>query len=450
MQQQHELNGDIEQFLQSFRDADTAEQEADMPQEEPPRPNTEQEAGEEREETIHVYFVREPVEQQKDERIIESTPPGRPQQKPDLLAYTPCLFGLFLILSCLGFQVYLIFHPPTVQVTIIPKTQQIALVGTLHLGRVLVPITLSQSQTVPTTGKGHQDPRAATGYITLFNGQLTSATVPAGTVVTGASSIPIVTDQDAAIPPADPTANPPVFGRVTVPAHATREGTTGNIAAYDINQPCCRASVIAKNMTPFAGGQDERNFHTVSKADIGTTATTLKTTLTESMQGALHGQLRQGEALQTLPCTPTMTADHHIGEEATEVKVTISETCSAVAYNTDSLLARATDLLSHQALQKLGTGYSLFGQVRITITQVTVTHTTPTLIFSCQGTWVFALSQEAQQHMKYLIAGKPRQEAIKLLLSLPGIEAATIEGDDNTKLPKTFTAIHFLILIRSS
>ncbi len=52
--------------------------------------------------------------------------------------------------------------------------------------------------------------------------------------------------------------------------------------------------------------------------------------------------------------------------------------------------------------------------------------------------------------MKYLIAGKPRQEATKLLLALPGIEAATVEGDDNTKLPKTFTAIHFLILIRSS
>ncbi len=355
MQQQDELNEHIEQFLHRLSVEESAEQKADMPQEEPPQTHTQQEAGEEREETIHVYFVREPVEQRKDERVIESTPPGSSQQKPDLPAYATFLFGLFLILSCLGFEVYLIFHPPTIQITIIPKTQQVALVGTLHLGRVLVPITLSQSQTIPTTGKGHQDPRAATGYITFFNGQLTSVTVPAGTVVTGASSIPIVTNQDVAIPPADPTANPPVFGRVTVPAHATNVGTAGNIAAYAINQPCCRASVIAKNMTPFTGGQDERNFHTVSKADIGTTATILNTTLTESMQGALHGQLSQGEALQTLPCTPTVTADHHTGEEATEVKVTASETCSAVAYNTDSLLARATNLLSRQALQKLGT-----------------------------------------------------------------------------------------------
>src|SRR5438093_13209248 len=99
-------------FLEGLNSEESAEHEADMPQEEPPQPHTEQGAEEEIQETIHVYFVREPVEQQKDEHIIESTPPGRPQQKPDLLAYTPCLFGLFLILSCLGFQVYLIFHPP--------------------------------------------------------------------------------------------------------------------------------------------------------------------------------------------------------------------------------------------------------------------------------------------------------------------------------------------------
>src|SRR5438034_6986675 len=104
MQQQHELNGDIEQFLQSFHDANTAGQEATMPQEEPPQPHTEQGAEEEIQETIHVYFVREPVEQQKDERIIESTPPGSPHQKPDLPAYATFLFALFLILSCIGFR----------------------------------------------------------------------------------------------------------------------------------------------------------------------------------------------------------------------------------------------------------------------------------------------------------------------------------------------------------
>jgi hypothetical protein len=447
MQQQHELNGDIEQFLQRLQGEESAEHEKESPQDEPPQPATEQGADEEIPETIHVYFVREPAAPQQDEQVIESTPPTSPQRKSDLPAYTTTLFFLLLILSCLAFQLSLVFNPPTVTITVVPKSQVVSLTGTVQLGRAVSPITLSQSQTVPTTGKGHQNPRAATGFITLFNGQLTSIIVPAGTVITSASGVAIVTNQDAAIPPADPTANPPVFGRVTVLAHATNVGTAGNIAAYAINQPCCRASVIAKNMTPFTGGQDKRNFHTVSTADIGITATTLKTTLTESMQGALEGQLRQGETLQTLPCTPTTTADHHIGQEAASVKVTVLETCSAVSYHTDALVSKATDLLSHQATQQPGTGYSLIGTVQVRITQATVTHTTAILKFSCQGTWVYALSQEAQQQMKHLIAGKPRREAITLLLAMPGIETATVEGDDQTPLPKSLDALHLSIIV---
>lgn len=75
MQQQHELNGDIEHFLQSLQGEESAEHEADMPQEEPPQPNTEEEI----QETIHVYFVREEVTQQKEEeQVIETIPPTKP------------------------------------------------------------------------------------------------------------------------------------------------------------------------------------------------------------------------------------------------------------------------------------------------------------------------------------------------------------------------------------
>jgi hypothetical protein len=153
MQQQHERNGDIEQCLQSLNNEESVGHETDMPQEEPPQPQTEQDPEEEIQETIHVYFVREQAAPQKDERIVESTTPRSPQSTSDLPAYITCLFFLCLILSCLGFQLYLVFNPPTVYVTLVPRSQAVALSSTLQLGRVLVPITLSQSQTVPTTGK---------------------------------------------------------------------------------------------------------------------------------------------------------------------------------------------------------------------------------------------------------------------------------------------------------
>ena len=72
-----------------------------------------------------------------------------------------------------------------------------------------------------------------------------------------------------------------------------------------------------------------------------------------------------------LPCTPTVTADHRPGDEATQVKVTMSETCSAVAYNQDALQAKVADLLNRQAEKKLGSGYSLLESPQITVTGAT-------------------------------------------------------------------------------
>jgi hypothetical protein len=101
-------------------------------------------------------------------------------------------------------------------------------------------------------------------------------------------------------------------------------------------------------------------------------------------------------------------------------------------------------------MRQLGTGYSLKGDMQVRITQATVPHAIPTLTFSCQGTWVYALSQEAQQQIKQRIAGKARQEAIKLLLSLPGIEKAPIRWDEQTTLPESLDALHLVIVVPNS
>lgn len=396
---------------------------------------------------IYVFIVRKGIEEPEDSQIIESLAQTKTTQRFEystLCTVLLCSLPMFLSIAV---QVFVLFNPPIAAVLLIPRSQTVTLSGTLQLGWVIAPMTLSQSTTTLTTGRGHQAQRSAQGTVTFYNGELNNVTIAAGTLFSSSRGVQIATDQDGVIPAADPTANPPVFGRVTVSAHAINPGASGNIPAYDINQACCFASVIAKNTTPFTGGQDERNFQTVAKSDLDTTATTLRTTLSVSMQGALQGQLKPQEQLYILPCAPTVTSDHLIGQEATNVKVTVSETCSAVAYNNDVLVTKATDLLSHRARQHLGTGYSLFGQARVTITEATVTRTTTTLIFSCQGLWVYALSQEAQQHIKHLIAGEPRQEAIKLLLSLPGIERASIVWDEHTKLPKNVDNIHFVILV---
>ena len=471
--QEHKLQKDTDTSVAKLTPQD-ADQDTQIPKEDeaitPPEGKTS--------ETIHIHYfpdaiviLRDGEESAQETNVIDTTVAGitateyttvsteqtkKPEQEAKPLlnkkkktrhVLLSASFYSFLILSGLILQSSLPFYSPTATVTLIPKSQQITVNGTLQLGRIVAPITLSQSQTVATTGKGHQDARNATGSITFYNGQLNSVSVPAGTVLTGTSGMPIVTDQDAVIPPADPTANPPIFGQVTVAAHATHEGKAGNIPAYTINAPCCSASVLAKNTTAFHGGQDEREYQTVTQSDINAVTATLKPAVAQSMQAAFQTYIQQSEGVYLFPCAPRVTSDQKPGQEATQVKVTASETCSAVAYNSQELREKGTDLLTHQAVQTLGTGYSLLGDVQVRITQAEVSRTIPTLTFSCQGTWVYALDTTSQEHIKTIIAGKTKQEALQILATLPGIEQASIRWDEQTKLPESLNAIHFVILV---
>jgi hypothetical protein len=402
---------------------------------------------------IHFIFVRE--EEEDEQEIIDSvaqvedldtTPlPTQPApQSTSNVAIGVWLFGLLVPLFCIAFQLYLIVNPFTVTVTLLAKSQQLSVTGTLQLGRVLNPITLSQSQTVPTTGKGHQDPKQATGTVTFYNGQLSSVFIPAGTILTGNSGEQIVTDADANIP----AANLPQVGQATVSAHAVNAGSSGNIAAYDINQGCCATAIKAVNPTSFSGGQDERDFQTVAKNDIDNTATPLKATLAQSLQGALTGQLKNGETLKILPGSPTVIPDHHIGEEATQVKVTVSLTCSGIAYNDQELTDKVTQLLTSQATKKLGAGYSILGYPQVNITQAAAQNTKGMLSFKAQSTWVYALASQDQQHLKKVMAGKPTAKALQLLARLPGIERVSLQSSgfgDSSRIPKEISHIHLAL-----
>ncbi len=391
-----------------------ASMESEKPNEkEQERPGT-TERETEPEETIHIHYfpdaiviLKEGEETPQPHNVVETTL-AQTKKPPVFIGYEICVLYLFLILSCI----------------------------------VLNPITLSQSQTVPTTGKGHQDAKAATGFITFYNGLFTSQTIQAGTFLTGTDGIQVVTDQQADIP----AGNPPSYGQVTVSAHAINPGVRGNIPAYDIDQACCSNAVLAKNTQPFSEGADERDFQTVTKADIARVATPLKTALAHSTQGALQGQVKEREQLYILPCSPIVSSDHQIGEEARHITVTSSLTCSAIAYDTQALETKATKLLTSQALTKLGSGYSLVGTIRVTVLQATQTHNTPTLVLSFTGVWVYAISNREQQRIKRLITGETYQQAMHILHSLQGIEKVSIVWDENTKLPKDSRYIHLALI----
>lgn len=188
---------------------------------------------------------------------------------------------------------------------------------------------------------------------------------------------------------------------------------------------------------------------TVTKTDIDNTASPLKANLAQSVQGALQGQLKQGEQLQTLPCSPTVTSDRQPGQEATTVKVTASETCSGIAYNAQELTDKVTQLLASQEAKKVGAGYSLLESPQVTVTQASSQNTKVVVSFNAQSVWVYALSSAQQHHIKAIIAGKNTQTALQLVRSLPGIESASLQWSgfgDATRLPKNLNTIHLMIV----
>jgi len=405
---------------------------------------------------IYVLIVREHEEVEEDQsNVIDSEPPPAtsqvdsdtaiPKQQP-FECVTLCIVLLCCIpmLASIIFQVYLLQNPPIATVTIIPKSQQVSLAGTLQLGRLLQPITISQSQTVATTGRGHQDAKNATGTVTFFNGLFTQQFIASGTVYTGQDGVEIVTTQDATIPPGNPGSG---YGTLTVTAQALLAGSKGNIQAGDIDIAINNGLLVRNSQ--FYNGQDERNYQTVAKADITNVAITLKSSLDVSMQGALAVQTKQNEALLHPLCSETVSPNHHVGDEANQVTVTVSKTCSAVAYDNHVLATKAAQLLTTQALKKLGSGYSVFGEIHLSVKQPTVTQH-PNLVFlsfQAQGTWIYGISQKAQEHIKELIVGKTKQSAMHVLVSLPGVEQVSISWGDDTKLPKDSIYINIKLFV---
>src|SRR5215471_3510229 len=150
------------------------------------------------EETIHIHYFPDAIVILKEGvqvQVVDSSP-VLPQKTSMMPAYAICCFYILLIVSTLAFQLYCLVNPAAATITILPKSQTVSMTGTLQLGRVLLPLTISQSQTTTTTGKGHQSAKAATGTVTFYNGQFQSIFLAAGTIITGASGVQILTDQD--------------------------------------------------------------------------------------------------------------------------------------------------------------------------------------------------------------------------------------------------------------
>jgi hypothetical protein len=415
--------------------------------------------GESGEKVIYVYpleggglvLTETPIEDEPDSPTVDSqgpepgTRPTRRRQPPYFLHF---LLMLFIFIGLDNLDTVFAQFAPTASVTITPDVKTITTNATFPIGtgpgdvhgRVLPALTLSQSQTVVATGKGHQDATRAGGTLLFFNGSFAPQTIDAGTVYTGRDGVQVATDQTITIA----AANPPYVGQATVSATATHAGAHENIQAGDIS--ITTATLQVRNRQ-FSGGQDARDFTFVTKGDIQQATQTVIPLLLQSEQGALGGQLQPGETLTTPTCTPAVLSTKHSGDEAASVEVTVSETCRAIAYSQQSLQAVAAQLVRGR-LTSPNTGYQLVGTIQVTVRSVSLQNGNPTLTATLHGVGVYQINES---QVKTLVAGKPRHTAIQLLQKLPGVQSVSITGiSDNQQIPSDATHIHLSIFYLAS
>jgi VCBS repeat-containing protein len=427
-----------------------------------------------------------PVPPQPDESdTSEPVPPPReprPLSLPVVAARTPRSFpllvagtlGISIILLGVALGILLATNPtslgpmiawlpgitPTASVTLTPAQKSLhisvpitAVTGTPDPSRAQVSARLLSvkshifTQTVPATGHGHTQAQQAQGTLTFYNAAPYAQTVAAGTVLTGADGVALVTDQAASLP----AGNLPDVGMATVPAQAVQVGPQGNIAPLDLNGLCCVAGVSVKNTDAFVGGQNARDYPVVARQDVEAVAGPESSTLTQQAQTSLQGEIRPNEQLASpAQCHPALHTNHLIGSEATHVTITLSVTCQVEVYNGQAVQQLVSATLGEQARKSLGIGYNVQGAIKTTVTQIATTeaaHGTLSLLVSAQGTWSYQFSNVEIAQLSKQIAGLPRQQAIRLLKQEGHIQAVSITGTWNaTTIPSDPNQIQMMVL----
>jgi len=202
----------------------------------------------------------------------------------------------------------------------------------------------------------------------------------------------------------------------------------------------------------FTGGQDAQTSSVVQQSDIDGAANPLVTSLTQTAQQSLNGQVRSNERLIADPhCQSNVTSDHAAGDTATSVTVNVTVTCTGETYDQDGAQSLAAKLLQDQVKTDLGTGYALVGKVVTAVTQAKIADAksgTIAVSVNAEGVWVYQFSAAQEQALAKLVAGKNKQEALPLLSQQQGVEKVDVQlsGGDGNTFPSDSSQIKFVVL----
>ena len=404
-------------------------------------------------ETIHLYIVREEEDQVVDSTVNDTTQtatqPLVMQSYPMRLQLVPYLLiiaHLLIVLVAFSAHYYLLLTETTT-IIIVPKSYRFTQHLTLSTvqSRIFPPLTLTQSKTVPATGKGHQPATQAHGAVTFYNTLPQEQTILAGTLLTASNGELFLTDSDVTIPAGTYAVN----GQATVSATAQNYGQEGNSAAGAIHGLCCRAGILVLS-SAFSGGADERDYSVVTKLDIHSVVSTILPHLTESIQVMLQKQVQPGETLTPNQCSQKVSPDRNVGDEATKVTVMVSESCMAGAYTKSDFQAKVQQALAQQAGHTIGKGYILTSYALTSPLKTAMQQGRLVIGGTFQGRMIYEFRSQELTTLRQQLAGKTRQQAGAILSHLNGVEHVTFQLGKNDNFPVDSAHINFLFVVENT
>jgi serine/threonine protein kinase len=374
-----------------------------------------------------------------------------------LLLLLPRVFGLALFPS--GFP--LLGSPPVATISLSVKSQNIQDTFLLTASPQTTQVNVSQrvmpdrsittttkgSSTIATSGQQTSDGTRASGTLLFVNSGPTPVNITDGFTFTASNGVQIRLDQKVIVPPHDNGNDNSVSAQAT----AISAGQNGNIAAEALNTPCCGGLVVVSNPQPFSGGTDGGVTHLVAQSDLDSVKNALLPGLQQKAQQQILSQIQSNEVQAGTPTYSIhLTSDHQVGDQATQVNVTVTVTAAALLYNARVARDLASQLLSKEAAQSLGSGYQPASDLSIATPVVEQQGTNGQLYLSinASGVWSYHLNTQTEEQWRQTIKGTSLTLAQTYLTTRAGIIAVHIQLPFGTSnLPTDENQIIFIVQV---
>lgn len=352
-----------------------------------------------------------------------------------LLLLLPRVLGLNIFPS--GFPVF--GAPPVATITLSVKTRSVSDTFLLTASpqaaqangntRVIpdrgVHGSSNGNRSVPTTGlKGTPGVRAS-GSLLFVNSGPEQVNVSNGFTFAASSGVQVRLTHSIIVPSRIGGKN----GKVSAPAVAVAPGQTGNIMPGALNSLCCGGLVVVSNPVAFSGGSDASVVHLVTQNDLDGVRNELAPALQQKALQQIDRQLVSNEVRAGTPDYHiSVSADHPVGSEATQVDVSVIVNATALVYNPQVASSLARQLLNSEAIQTIGTGYQPRGGLHIAPATVEQQGNDGRLYLSiaASGLWAYNVTPLMEQQWRQAIKGATVPLAQSYLTTRPGITAASI------------------------